>query len=107
MFDPNWRLLDAACWCRASRQAFQACQLPASLPAGLATRDPETVQIAGILPFFVLMFASNVREALAAGSPTQCNGTASTRLITISSSAATDDRGGDAPRRRRSRRRRR
>jgi ABC-2 type transport system permease protein/oleandomycin transport system permease protein len=26
---------------------------------GLATRDPETAQIAGILPFFVLMFASN------------------------------------------------
>jgi ABC transporter DrrB family efflux protein len=25
----------------------------------LATRDPETAQIAGILPFFVLMFASN------------------------------------------------
>ena len=26
---------------------------------GLATRDPESAQIAGILPFFVLMFASN------------------------------------------------
>jgi len=26
---------------------------------GLATRDPETAQIAGILPFFILMFASN------------------------------------------------
>jgi ABC-2 type transport system permease protein/oleandomycin transport system permease protein len=26
---------------------------------GLATKDPETAQIAGILPFFVLMFASN------------------------------------------------
>jgi ABC transporter DrrB family efflux protein len=26
---------------------------------GLATRDPETAQVAGILPFFVLMFASN------------------------------------------------
>ena len=26
---------------------------------GLATRDPESAQVAGILPFFVLMFASN------------------------------------------------
>jgi len=26
---------------------------------GLATKDPETAQIVGILPFFVLMFASN------------------------------------------------
>jgi ABC transporter DrrB family efflux protein len=26
---------------------------------GLATRDPETAQVAGILPFFVLMFASS------------------------------------------------
>lgn len=26
---------------------------------GLATRDPATAQVAGILPFFVLMFASN------------------------------------------------
>lgn len=26
---------------------------------GLGTKDPETAQIAGILPFFVLMFASN------------------------------------------------
>lgn len=26
---------------------------------GLVTRDPETAQIAGILPFFILMFASN------------------------------------------------
>lgn len=26
---------------------------------GLATRDPETAQVAGILPFFILMFASN------------------------------------------------
>ncbi len=26
---------------------------------GLATKDPETAQVAGILPFFVLMFASN------------------------------------------------
>jgi len=26
---------------------------------GIATKDPETAQIAGILPFFVLMFASN------------------------------------------------
>jgi ABC transporter DrrB family efflux protein len=26
---------------------------------GLATKDPETAQLAGILPFFVLMFASN------------------------------------------------
>lgn len=26
---------------------------------GLGTRDPETAQVAGILPFFVLMFASN------------------------------------------------
>ncbi|MFI5042210.1 MAG: ABC transporter permease, partial [Acidimicrobiales bacterium] len=26
---------------------------------GLATRDPETAQVAGIMPFFILMFASN------------------------------------------------
>jgi ABC-2 type transport system permease protein/oleandomycin transport system permease protein len=26
---------------------------------GLATKDPETAQVAGMLPFFVLMFASN------------------------------------------------
>lgn len=26
---------------------------------GLATKDPETAQVAGILPFFVLLFASN------------------------------------------------
>ena len=26
---------------------------------GLATKDPETAQVAGILPFFILMFASN------------------------------------------------
>jgi ABC-2 type transport system permease protein/oleandomycin transport system permease protein len=26
---------------------------------GLATKDPETAQVAGVLPFFVLMFASN------------------------------------------------
>ncbi len=32
---------------------------------GLATRDPETAQVAGILPFFVLMFASNAIVPLA------------------------------------------
>ena len=32
---------------------------------GLATRDPETAQVAGILPFFVLMFASNAMVPLA------------------------------------------
>jgi ABC transporter DrrB family efflux protein len=26
---------------------------------GIATKDPETAQVAGILPFFILMFASN------------------------------------------------
>ena len=26
---------------------------------GLATKDPETAQVAGILPFFILMFASS------------------------------------------------
>ena len=26
---------------------------------GLAVKDPETAQVAGILPFFILMFASN------------------------------------------------
>ena len=26
---------------------------------GLATKDPETAQVAGILPFFILMFASD------------------------------------------------
>jgi ABC transporter DrrB family efflux protein len=26
---------------------------------GLATKDPETAQVAGVLPFFILMFASN------------------------------------------------
>jgi ABC-2 type transport system permease protein/oleandomycin transport system permease protein len=33
---------------------------------GLATRDPETAQVAGILPFFILMFASNAIVPLAA-----------------------------------------
>ena len=32
---------------------------------GLATKDPETAQIAGILPFFILMFASNAIVPLA------------------------------------------
>ena len=32
---------------------------------GLATKDPETAQIAGILPFFILMFASNAIDPLA------------------------------------------
>ncbi len=32
---------------------------------GLATKDPETAQVAGILPFFVLMFASNAIVPLA------------------------------------------
>jgi ABC transporter DrrB family efflux protein len=32
---------------------------------GLATKDPETAQVAGILPFFVLMFASNAVVPLA------------------------------------------
>jgi ABC-2 type transport system permease protein len=32
---------------------------------GLATRDPETAQVAGILPFFVLMFASNAVVSVA------------------------------------------
>jgi ABC-2 type transport system permease protein/oleandomycin transport system permease protein len=32
---------------------------------GLATRDPETAQVAGILPFFILMFASNAIVPLA------------------------------------------
>ena len=26
---------------------------------GLATKDPETAQVAGVLPFFILMFASS------------------------------------------------
>lgn len=32
---------------------------------GLATKDPETAQIAGILPFFILMFASNALVPIA------------------------------------------
>ena len=32
---------------------------------GLATKDPETAQVAGILPFFILMFASNAIVPLA------------------------------------------
>jgi ABC transporter DrrB family efflux protein len=32
---------------------------------GLVTKDPETAQIAGILPFFILMFASNAVVPLA------------------------------------------
>ena len=53
---------------------------------GLATKDPETAQIAGILPFFVLMFASNAVVPVAT-MPSWLQGFARNQPLSITVSA--------------------
>jgi ABC-type multidrug transport system permease subunit len=53
---------------------------------GLATKDPESAQIAGILPFFVLMFASNAIVPVAT-MPTWLRGFARHQPLSITVSA--------------------
>jgi len=47
---------------------------------GLATKDPETAQVAGILPFFILMFASNAIVPVAT-MPASLQGSASNQPL--------------------------
>jgi ABC-type multidrug transport system permease subunit len=54
---------------------------------GLATKDPETAQIAGILPFFVLMFASNAIVPVAT-LPNWLQGFARDQPLSVTVSAA-------------------
>jgi ABC-2 type transport system permease protein/oleandomycin transport system permease protein len=54
---------------------------------GLATKDPESAQIAGILPFFVLMFASNAIVPVAT-MPGWLQGFARNQPLSITVSAA-------------------
>jgi ABC-2 type transport system permease protein/oleandomycin transport system permease protein len=54
---------------------------------GLATRDPETAQIAGILPFFILMFASNAIVPVAT-MPSWLQGFARNQPLSVAVSAA-------------------
>jgi ABC-2 type transport system permease protein/oleandomycin transport system permease protein len=54
---------------------------------GLATKDPETAQIAGILPFFVLMFASNAVVPVAT-MPGWLQGFARNQPLSVTVSAA-------------------
>jgi ABC-2 type transport system permease protein/oleandomycin transport system permease protein len=54
---------------------------------GLATKDPETAQIAGILPFFVLMFASNAVVPVAT-MPSWLQGFARNQPLSVTVSAA-------------------
>jgi len=49
---------------------------------GFATKDPETAQIAGILPFFILMFASNAIVPVAT-MPSWLRGFASNQPLSI------------------------
>lgn len=53
---------------------------------GLATKDPETAQIAGILPFFVLMFASNAIVPVAT-MPTWLQGFARNQPLSVTVTA--------------------
>jgi len=53
---------------------------------GLATKDPETAQIAGILPFFVLMFASNAIVPVAT-MPSWLQGFAKNQPLSVTVSA--------------------
>jgi ABC-2 type transport system permease protein/oleandomycin transport system permease protein len=53
---------------------------------GLATKDPETAQIAGILPFFVLMFASNAVVPVAT-MPSWLQGFANNQPLSVTVSA--------------------
>ncbi len=54
---------------------------------GLATKDPESAQIAGILPFFVLMFASNAIVPVAT-MPHWLRGFARNQPLSVTVSAA-------------------
>ena len=54
---------------------------------GLATKEPETAQIAGILPFFVLMFASNAIVPVAT-MPGWLQGFARNQPLSVTVSAA-------------------
>ena len=54
---------------------------------GLATKDPESAQIAGILPFFVLMFASNAVVPVAT-MPHWLQGFARNQPLSVTVSAA-------------------
>jgi len=54
---------------------------------GLATKDPESAQIAGILPFFVLMFASNAIVPVAT-MPHWLQGFARNQPLSVTVSAA-------------------
>ena len=53
---------------------------------GLATRDPETAQVAGILPFFILMFASNAIVPVAT-MPTWLQGFARNQPLSVTVAA--------------------
>jgi len=53
---------------------------------GLATKDPETAQVAGILPFFILMFASNAIVPVAT-MPSWLQGFAKSQPLSVTVSA--------------------
>jgi ABC transporter DrrB family efflux protein len=53
---------------------------------GLATKDPETAQVAGILPFFILMFASNAIVPVAT-MPSWLQGFASNQPLSVTIAA--------------------
>jgi ABC transporter DrrB family efflux protein len=53
---------------------------------GLATKDPETAQVAGILPFFILMFASNAIVPVAT-MPSWLQGFAKNQPLSVTVSA--------------------
>ena len=53
---------------------------------GLATKDPETAQVAGILPFFILMFASNAIVPVAT-MPSWLQGFASNQPLSVTVAA--------------------
>lgn len=53
---------------------------------GLATKDPETAQVAGILPFFILMFASNAVVPVAT-MPTWLQGFARNQPLSVTVTA--------------------
>ena len=61
---------------------------------GLATKDPETAQIAGILPFFVLMFASNAIVPVAT-MPSWLQGFARNQPLSVTVAAVHALLGGD------------
>ncbi len=56
---------------------------------GLATKDPETAQVAGILPFFILMFASNAIVPVAT-MPSWLQGFATNQPLSVTVTAVRD-----------------